>query len=105
YSSPLASPCSLLLSLPDALPICHSSFQLSEASRAGPVNVLNMGLSGSRAAKSIGNGGGGTTLDTRSASVGLRPMWKSAPSGPARSEEHTSELQSPDHLVCRLTLE
>src|SRR5207244_8523494 len=22
-----------------------------------------------------------------------------------RSEEHTSELQSPDHLVCRLTLE
>src|SRR5260364_447946 len=32
-----------------------------------------------------------------------------APAGPARprprSEEHTSELQSPDHLVCRLLLE
>src|SRR5258708_11719599 len=32
-----------------------------------------------------------------------------APSGHAaiksRSEEHTSELQSPDHLVCRLLLE
>src|SRR5258708_23719454 len=29
------------------------------------------------------------------------------PPGPcaARSEEHTSELQSPDHLVCRLLLE
>src|SRR5207244_12336369 len=30
------------------------------------------------------------------------------PAGPAvpdRSEEHTSELQSPDHLVCRLLLE
>src|SRR5258708_15653326 len=26
-------------------------------------------------------------------------------SGEARSEEHTSELQSPDHLVCRLLLE
>src|SRR5258708_31636690 len=26
-------------------------------------------------------------------------------SRPARSEEHTSELQSPDHLVCRLLLE
>src|SRR5258708_11665322 len=26
------------------------------------------------------------------------PQW-------ARSEEHTSELQSPDHLVCRLLLE
>src|SRR6266487_6479285 len=25
--------------------------------------------------------------------------------GPARSEEHTSELQSPVHLVCRLLLE
>src|SRR5258708_20958264 len=25
--------------------------------------------------------------------------------GPTRSEEHTSELQSPDHLVCRLLLE
>src|SRR5947208_3713983 len=27
------------------------------------------------------------------------------PTRPARSEEHTSELQSPDHLVCRLLLE
>src|SRR5258708_9551010 len=26
-------------------------------------------------------------------------------SQPRRSEEHTSELQSPDHLVCRLLLE
>src|SRR5947208_11790190 len=26
-------------------------------------------------------------------------------SGATRSEEHTSELQSPDHLVCRLLLE
>src|SRR5258708_28602271 len=29
-------------------------------------------------------------------------LWRLAPS---RSEEHTSELQSPDHLVCRLLLE
>src|SRR5438552_11745942 len=27
------------------------------------------------------------------------------PVGNGRSEEHTSELQSPDHLVCRLLLE
>src|SRR5258708_13323195 len=33
-------------------------------------------------------------------------MWpRSRPASPARSEEHTSELQSPDHLVCRLLLE
>src|SRR5258708_11605783 len=28
-----------------------------------------------------------------------------APEARIRSEEHTSELQSPDHLVCRLLLE
>src|SRR5258708_18549509 len=32
--------------------------------------------------------------------------WKPLGTAPsARSEEHTSELQSPDHLVCRLLLE
>src|SRR5438552_9114288 len=36
--------------------------------------------------------------------------WPNPPSrldraGRSRSEEHTSELQSPDHLVCRLLLE
>src|SRR5207244_12941200 len=31
-----------------------------------------------------------------------RPAWYSEH---RRSEEHTSELQSPDHLVCRLLLE
>src|SRR5947208_6483004 len=39
-----------------------------------------------------------------------RSRWKESPVSPAnpdntRSEEHTSELQSPDHLVCRLLLE
>src|SRR5258708_24682683 len=34
---------------------------------------------------------------------GRRPA--PTPSLPTRSEEHTSELQSPDHLVCRLLLE
>src|SRR5256885_8545266 len=30
---------------------------------------------------------------------------RAGPAGPARSEEHTSELQSPCNLVCRLLLE
>src|SRR5947208_10386842 len=35
-----------------------------------------------------------------------RGRWShSLRSKPVRSEEHTSELQSPDHLVCRLLLE
>src|SRR5258708_12939273 len=33
-----------------------------------------------------------------------RPLHDSS-SARSRSEEHTSELQSPDHLVCRLLLE
>src|SRR5437762_3841980 len=33
-----------------------------------------------------------------------RPWW-SCPRRPRRSEEHTSELQSPMYLVCRLLLE
>src|SRR5258708_30233719 len=36
------------------------------------------------------------------------PRWAPTSGSPAsrkRSEEHTSELQSPDHLVCRLLLE
>src|SRR5258708_15709623 len=36
----------------------------------------------------------------------VRPPCSKVPSLKAtRSEEHTSELQSPDHLVCRLLLE
>src|SRR5438552_4230574 len=35
----------------------------------------------------------------------LRKSENSVSAPVARSEEHTSELQSPDHLVCRLLLE
>src|SRR5207244_13004231 len=35
----------------------------------------------------------------------LVPIASFRNSGIERSEEHTSELQSPDHLVCRLLLE
>src|SRR5258708_14347100 len=34
-----------------------------------------------------------------------RSLWRSESMDWMRSEEHTSELQSPDHLVCRLLLE
>src|SRR5207244_11725925 len=43
----------------------------------------------------------------KSIRAGRRPTFRSwcKRSYRARSEEHTSELQSPDHLVCRLLLE
>src|SRR5207253_10635726 len=37
--------------------------------------------------------------------AGRRAGFPSAPRFPVRSEEHTSELQSRGHLVCRLLLE
>src|ERR1041384_5942828 len=38
--------------------------------------------------------------------LGLRPLWpRRLPHRAARSEEHTSELQSLAYLVCRLLLE
>src|SRR5438552_10151606 len=40
-----------------------------------------------------------------SANPYIQFKFKATESGPVRSEEHTSELQSPDHLVCRLLLE
>src|SRR5258708_23661279 len=35
----------------------------------------------------------------------VRRLGRAGADDAARSEEHTSELQSPDHLVCRLLLE
>src|SRR5256885_10323352 len=35
----------------------------------------------------------------------MAPVWMAAASSAFRSEEHTSELQSPCNLVCRLLLE
>src|SRR5258708_17842270 len=45
----------------------------------------------------------GSTLDSQPNRAGIRPWLKHEVV--FRSEEHTSELQSPDHLVCRLLLE
>src|SRR5215216_7813850 len=47
-----------------------------------------------------------TLFRSRSACAGsATPSSGPTPRSCARSEEHTSELQSPDHLVCRLLLE
>src|SRR5258708_30283864 len=44
-------------------------------------------------------------LDERRQRALTRYYLAAGAGGIARSEEHTSELQSPDHLVCRLLLE
>src|SRR5438552_5882779 len=46
-------------------------------------------------------------IHDRHVAVGVDPreVARAHPAVAHRSEEHTSELQSPDHLVCRLLLE
>src|SRR5690348_18446170 len=68
-------------------------FRSGEA-RAIPCRARRAGLSLSRP--------GRTTASGRS---GCAPCCASSASRSSRSEEHTSELQSPVHLVCRLLLE
>src|SRR3712207_8589802 len=75
------------LSLHDALPICVSPTQAFGFESTGPP-----GRAGSR--------------ETAPASVAdPRPIWHARPRPAPRSEEHTSELQSRQYLVCRLLLE
>src|SRR5690606_41868394 len=55
-------------------------------------------LQGQRAARGAGACAGGAAAPAGARRATLRP-------GPGRSEEHTSELQSRENLVCRLLLE
>src|SRR3712207_8468938 len=78
------------LSLHDALPICSAL----RGRRRGEYDV--------------GPGAGAATVLRTSdgAERGQRDVgWGWHPSPPLRSEEHTSELQSRQYLVCRLLLE
>src|SRR5207244_12090428 len=47
----------------------------------------------------------GTSHSPDSRRTGRTRKFTRGPPASSRSEEHTSELQSPDHLVCRLLLE
>src|SRR5258708_31413465 len=58
-------------------------------------------LSGHAATRELGRGG---FQEIRQADMAA-PVSKASFTATSRSEEHTSELQSPDHLVCRLLLE
>src|SRR6266436_6164287 len=95
------------------------SFACVVAPRGGPRPHDNAGAGGppSRPASLRRGGGGGgcapgSTLSrapsraldgaTRSESAALRSPAEATAPGSARSEEHTSELQSRLHLVCRL---
>src|SRR6267154_2013390 len=68
------------------------------------ISDITRSAAASRSFKSICNGaggasGGGASYPRPNRSARASAAW------PSRSEEHTSELQSPVHLVCRLQLE
>src|SRR5207244_10600368 len=87
------------LSLHDALPICVRFATLAQAisSTMPMVPISTHSVSPMLP----------TTSSFSGFSVGVRRQLVSTRTTgvDGRSEEHTSELQSPDHLVCRLLLE
>src|SRR5207244_13479385 len=84
------------LSLHDALPISHRGAGDGPRRPGGGGDGKQPAVRGDRAAiRGVRQGGGARDRAARSHYLRIA----------ARSEEHTSELQSPDHLVCRLLLE
>src|SRR5207253_10927351 len=88
------------LSLHDALPICGRVrlFEQPRRRPPGPGGRDDQGADGVllRAGRAAERGG---------VPGGRRPGGRDVPHPAQRSEEHTSELQSRGHLVCRLLLE
>src|SRR5262249_58972780 len=87
------------LSLHDALPISQSVAAEPSVSRAKAARCQS-GSSWSSSSVRRASCTVSTRAPTRSVSTTRR-----SPSAASRSEEHTSELQSLTHIVCRLLLE
>src|SRR5207244_8049089 len=91
-------------SLHDALPICYLIQQRLKNMMVCPINENDFDR---RFSKSFGRGETTKTAtdDHYAWPFRLLPIRTINRIEIRRSEEHTSELQSPDHLVCRLLLE
>src|SRR5207244_9819825 len=79
------------------------------ASRSAPTRAGCVASAGTSRARRYPSRRIGSSTIFRGKSFSARPGTKTTskarPRAASRSEEHTSELQSPDHLVCRLLLE
>src|SRR5205814_6185086 len=96
-----ATPVIYTLSLHDALPIFVSSSRVRELIRAGQVEQAGKLLSAPYRIRGMVTHGAGRGAKIGFPTANLSAIDTLLP----RSEEHTSELQSLRHLVCRLLLE
>src|SRR5207244_12934893 len=95
------------------LPVARVSFSHSVSQSAPPLSTLfpytTLFRSAERQEEDGGRARRGLRAKARPVSrhvvVGEDPGRPRRAATPDRSEEHTSELQSPDHLVCRLLLQ
>src|SRR5437879_11213264 len=80
---------------------------LAEAKALGVTTTPTFFVNGRRLVGPQGYASLGAVIETVLAGIpkSQRVQEEIVASGPARSEEHTSELQSPMYLVCRLLLE
>src|SRR5207244_13540406 len=101
-SNPLPSNLLYSLSLHDALPIYHGYNVPVDAGNISPSDLMARVIDRPTPGSPHPASAGGTLND---ATPSLWSRIANAMTVAARSEEHTSELQSPDHLVCRLLLE
>src|SRR5205807_10614617 len=93
------------LSLHDALPISTADWPTPvSATRSSYLSGLAIGRRPARISRGTGTGPG-HTAPSRSGSNNGTQMSSCCSKSTFRSEEHTSELQSPCNLVCRLLLE
>src|SRR5690625_88819 len=77
----------------------------AESQQVAEVAKSGAGCQTARATGRLGSGSSGSTTSTTLAVRRNRSRMSDRARTTARSEEHTSELQSRGHLVCRLLLE
>src|SRR5438552_18991897 len=97
-ASTQATPCSIVAKARSIAPACASK---------QPVSMASAVFRGSAEKRPLANGSSAVPRVSERF-MRSRPGRITPPTNlpsPLRSEEHTSELQSPDHLVCRLLLE
>src|SRR5207247_9171791 len=99
------APCTYTLSLHDALPISIRPVpSVLSISARNDEQLVRFTWRSKRFLRSLSPSRSANETSPMS-SVSLWPLWKRPSQYVARSEEHTSELQSRVDLVCRLLLE